>query len=158
MTNQDLTLSIDVGTGSARAALVDSGGRILTIAAREYDQIVPAFGWSEQRPADWWAGVTESVRTVLDRVDGARSRIAAICACGQMHGTVLVDANGALTRDTVPLWNDKRTLDLVTAFERSHDPKDYLAESATRRRPPGRPSSWPGSATTTRRPITPRPR
>jgi xylulokinase len=138
MTSQDLYLSIDVGTGSARAALVDAGGRILTIAAREYDQIVPAFGWSEQRPADWWAGVTESVRTVLGRVDGARSRIAAICACGQMHGTVLVDANGALTRDTVPLWNDKRTLDLVTAFERSHDPKDYLAESGNPPTP-----AWP---------------
>ena len=53
---RDLALSIDVGTGSARAALVDGGGRILAIAAREHEQIVPQFGWSEQRPADWWAG------------------------------------------------------------------------------------------------------
>lgn len=136
---QDLALSIDVGTGSARAALVDGSGRILAIAAREHEQIVPQFGWSEQRPADWWAGVVQSVRTVLDQVEGARGRIAAVCACGQMHGTVLVDDSGALTRDTVPLWNDKRTLDLVAAFERDHAPESYLAESGNPPTP-----AWPG--------------
>jgi xylulokinase len=136
---RDLALSIDVGTGSARAALVDGGGRILAIAAKEHEQIVPQFGWSEQRPADWWAGVVQSVRTVLDQVEGARSRIAAVCACGQMHGTVLVDDTGALTRDTVPLWNDKRTLDLVAAFERDHAPERYLAESGNPPTP-----AWPG--------------
>jgi len=136
---RDLALSIDVGTGSARAALVDGDGRILAIAAKEHEQIVPQFGWSEQRPADWWAGVVQSVRTVLDRVEGARGRIAAVCACGQMHGTVLVDDTGALTRDTVPLWNDKRTLDLVAAFERDHAPDSYLAESGNPPTP-----AWPG--------------
>ncbi len=55
---RDLTLSIDVGTGSVRAALVDRSGAILHIAAREHDQIVPQFGWAEQRPLDWWAGVS----------------------------------------------------------------------------------------------------
>lgn len=136
---RDLALSIDVGTGSARAALVDGGGRILAIAAREHEQIVPQFGWSEQRPADWWAGIVQSVRSVLDQVEGARGRIAAVCACGQMHGTVLVDDTGALTRDTVPLWNDKRTLDLVAAFERDHAPATYLAESGNPPTP-----AWPG--------------
>jgi|GEM_PF-1157710 len=41
---RDLTLSIDVGTGSVRAALVDDAGSILCIASREHDQIVPTFG------------------------------------------------------------------------------------------------------------------
>lgn len=48
----DLTLSIDIGTGSVRAALVDGRGAILHIASREHHQIVPAFGWAEQRPDD----------------------------------------------------------------------------------------------------------
>ena len=100
---RDLTLSIDVGTGSVRAALVDSAGAILHIAAREHDQIVPQFGWAEQRPLDWWTGVAASIRDALGAVEGARERIAAVCACGQMHGTVLVDEAGRLTRDTAPL-------------------------------------------------------
>ena len=113
---RDLTLAIDVGTGSARAALVDATGRILAIVAREYEQIVPAFGWSEQRPADWWASVVASIWDVLRLVDGATVRVSAIAACGQMHGTVLIDQAGRLTRETAPLWNDKRTASLVSAF------------------------------------------
>lgn len=125
----DLTLAIDVGTGSARAALVDAAGRIVAIAGREYEQIVPRFGWSQQRPADWWDGVAGAIREVLDGNPGARERIAAVCACGQMHGTVLIDDAGNVTRETVPLWNDKRTVDLVAAFEAANAPGSYLTES-----------------------------
>ena len=96
-----LTLAIDVGTGSMRAALVDGAGIILAIASREHEQIVPRYGWAEQRPADWWAGVAGAAREVLAAVPGARERIEVIAACGQMHGTVLVDADGALTRQPV---------------------------------------------------------
>ncbi|PRH85837.1 pentose kinase [Labrys okinawensis] len=137
---QDLILAIDVGTGSARAALVEIGnGAILEIAASEYDQIVPAFGWSEQRPADWWAGTVSAIRTVLERQDGAAARIQAVAACGQMHGTVLVDSHGNPTRDTAPLWNDKRTAGLVASFERDNPPASYLSESGNPPTP-----AWPG--------------
>ncbi len=135
---RDLILSIDVGTGSVRAALVDPAGRILTVAAREHDQIVPAFGWAEQRPADWWAGVAASIREVLGRVEGGGGRVAAVCACGQMHGTVLVDAAGEPVLPAAPLWNDKRTAALVAAFERENAPESYLAATANPATP-----AWP---------------
>ncbi len=136
---RDLTLSIDVGTGSVRAALVDPHGQILHIASHEHEQIVPAFGWAEQRPEDWWAGVVRTVRAALAAVEGASAHIAAVCACGQMHGTVLVDDAGNLTRATAPLWNDKRTADLVSAFERENAPDSYLAETGNPPTP-----AWPG--------------
>lgn len=135
----DLTLSIDVGTGSVRAALVDGAGKILHIASREHEQIVPQFGWAEQRPLDWWSGVAASIRATLAAVEGARERIAAVCACGQMHGTVLIDETGRPTRENVPLWNDKRTAAIVAAFEREHGPSTYLAESGNPPTP-----AWPG--------------
>ena len=113
---RDLYLAIDVGTGSIRAALVDGAGSILAIRHREHEQIVPRHGWSEQRPTDWWEGTVESVRAVLGAVEDAPTRVAALCACGQMHGAVLVDEDGRLTRETAPLWNDKRTLPQVEAF------------------------------------------
>lgn len=134
-----LTLAIDVGTGSVRAALVDVAGKIVTIAAREHDQIVPRFGWAEQRPADWWAGVVATIRKVLDERPEAKSQIAAVVACGQMHGTVLVDADGALTRDSAPLWNDKRTIDIVRDFEQANAPATYITESGNPPTP-----AWPG--------------
>lgn len=135
----DLFLTIDVGTGSVRAALVDRKGKVLTIAAREHEQIVPQFGWSEQRPEDWWSGVAAAIQDVLDAVPDARSRIAIIAACGQMHGTVLVDDTGRLARETAPLWNDKRTVGHVEAFERQHAPESYLADNGNPATP-----AWPG--------------
>lgn len=134
-----LTLAIDIGTGSVRAALVDATGRIVAIRAREHDQIVERFGWAEQRPADWWAGVAGAIRAVLDEVPDARSRIENVVACGQMHGTVLVDENGELTLDRAPLWNDKRTIDIVRDFEANNRPETYLAESGNPPTP-----AWPG--------------
>jgi xylulokinase len=135
---RDLTLSIDVGTGSARAALVDAAGTILHLASREYDQIVPAFGWAEQRVDDWWSGVVEAIRATLAAIPDARGRIAAVCACGQMHGTVLVDEAGKPTRATAPLWNDKRTAALVSAFERENRSATYLSLSGNPATP-----AWP---------------
>ncbi len=123
---RDLVLAIDVGTGSVRAALVDRAGRTIAIESVEHEQIVPRFGWSEQRPLDWWNGAVAVVRRVLDRVpDGAR-RLAAVGACGQMHATVLVDQDGEPALEAVPLWNDKRNRDLVSAFERDTDWRQLL--------------------------------
>lgn len=113
---RDLYLAIDVGTGGLRSALVDTSGTILAFSHREHEQIVPQFGWSEQRPEDWWSGTCQTIHEVLGKVENAPARVAAICACGQMHGTVLIDSEGQLTRATAPLWNDKRTAPQVKAF------------------------------------------
>ena len=116
-----LLLAIDVGTGSVRAALLNPDGSTLAYAAREHQQIVPQFGWAEQRPRDWWAGAVTVIREVVAAVPGAASRIAALGACGQMHATVLVDAQGAPALDAVPLWNDKRNRAEVDRFVGQQD-------------------------------------
>ena len=154
----DLYLSIDVGTGSARAALLDRRGAIVFVASSEYEQIVPAYGWSEQRAEDWWQGVVSAISKALDAYPDASSRIAAICACGQMHGTVLVDEFGRLTRETVPLWNDKRTASLVAAFEAANRPETYLAETGNPATPAWPGFKLPGSATMIPRPTGALPR
>ena len=132
-------LAIDIGTGSVRAALVDAHGAIRSLAAREHEQIVPRYGWSEQRPDDWWQGAAGAIREVMASVPNAAANIAAICACGQMHATVLIDADGRLTRETAPLWNDKRTLAQVAAFRAQHATASYLPLTANPATP-----AWPG--------------
>lgn len=137
--SQDYYLAIDVGTGSARAALVNRQGRIVAIASQEHEQRVPRYGWAEQAPADWWQGVSQSIRQLMTRFPDARDRIAAICACGQMHGTVLLDGHGELVMPTVMLWNDKRTTPQVQAFEQRNVASDYLGHSGNPATP-----AWPG--------------
>ena len=123
---RDLLLAIDIGTGSVRAALLTAAGETVAFAARAHEQIVPQFGWSEQRPADWWSGAVAVIREVLDRPGGAAARIAAIGACGQMHATVLLDADGEPALDAVPLWNDKRNRAELDAFMREQPWRDLL--------------------------------
>jgi xylulokinase len=130
LTKNDLLLAIDVGTGSARAALVTETGKMVAFAAKEYDQIVPHFGWSQQRPRTWWQGVVFSIRSVIAEVAHGADRIAGIAACGQMHATVLIDGAGELALEEVPLWNDKRTRELVNRFLQENDADALLPIAA----------------------------
>ena len=137
MRSPDLFLAIDVGTGSVRSALLDARGEILAFHAKEHAQIVPRPGWSEQRPREWWEGAVETTRQVLTTLPHAAERVAAVAACGQMHGTVLLDEKGEPTLDAVPLWNDKRTREIVARFEREHGVEKLLSTTAN---PPS--SAW----------------
>src|SRR6218665_1262383 len=113
----ELTLAIDVGTGSARAALMNADGAIVAVAARELTQTVRQFGWSEQQPLAWWSGVVASVHDLLAQVPDARGRIAMGLACGEMHGTGL--AGGA-------------------PYEAAHADSDFLPRTANPATP-----AWP---------------
>jgi xylulokinase len=132
-------LSVDIGTGSVRAALVDRTGTILKIAALEHNQITPRYGWSEQRADDWWAGAVHVIRLMVVEAAALGGRIQALAACGQMHGTVLIGQNDRPVRETVPLWNDKRTLPYVQAWEASRAVDDTLRLTANPATP-----AWPG--------------
>ncbi|MES1937432.1 xylulokinase [Salinisphaera hydrothermalis] len=139
MNLKDWAFVIDVGTGSIRCALVDAAGHIVAIEAKEHEQIVPQYGWAEQRPADWWAGVKHTAKALFNARPDALDRLYGVVACGQMHGTVLLDRAGDLVRDAVPLWNDKRTAGLVSAFEEEHDVERLMAQVAN---PPT--AAWQG--------------
>ena len=138
MTQQHCTIALDIGTGSTRAALMNREGRVLKVAAHEYEQIVPAYGWSEQCPDHWWAAACLALKTITAFARAGKFHIDAVAACGQMHGTVLVDDDGRLTREAVPLWNDKRTLQYVQEFEASEQGKDWLSATANPPTP-----AWP---------------
>lgn len=124
---KDLLLTLDVGTGSTRAGLVMCTGEILGFAQREYDQITPQAGWAEQPPSLWWQSACECVQELLAHFAEYRPRIAAVGVCGQMHGTVLLDANGELVVDRALLWNDKRSQPQVERFKQQQDPQPWLA-------------------------------
>ena len=131
-----LYLAIDLGTSSVRAALVDRGGRIVAFAARFYQQVVPRFGWAEQSASAWWEGAVAAIGEVVAGSDA--SRIVAICACGQMHGAVLIDGDGRLARDAVLLWNDKRSESIVAGWSAQHAFSSYAEITANPATP-----AWP---------------
>jgi sugar (pentulose or hexulose) kinase len=62
------------------------------------------------------AGRLRLYTRVLYRYPETAAQIAVIGACGQMHGTVLLDEQGELVEDRALLWNDKRSQPQVDAF------------------------------------------
>ena len=101
-------LGIDIGTSGTKTLLVDTRGRIKASVTVEYPAYAPRPAWSEQTPGDWWKAATRSVRMALAKAKVKGSQVAGIGLSGQMHGSVFLDASGAVLRRAI-LWNDQRT-------------------------------------------------
>lgn len=103
-----VTLGIDVGTTGTRTIAVDATGKILASASAEYPCSYPRPGWSEQDPDLWWSATVATIRDVLAQAHLKPTEVAGIGLSGQMHGAVLLNADGHVIRPAL-LWNDQRT-------------------------------------------------
>jgi xylulokinase len=102
-------LGIDVGTGGTRAVLIDREGRVLASSASDHAPIDSAhIGWAEQNPDDWWRAAREAIAGVMATASIAGAEIEAIGLTGQMHGCVMLDADGKVLRPAL-IWCDQRT-------------------------------------------------
>src|ERR1700675_208833 len=102
-------LGIDVGTGGTRALILCDSGRIVASATEEHEPFAsPKIGWAEQRPEDWWRAAGVAVRTVLAGGNLRGDQISCVGFSGQMHGAVMLDANGDVVRPAL-IWCDVRT-------------------------------------------------
>lgn len=96
-------LAIDVGTTSAKAALVNAAGEVLESVSQAYPTHTAENGVVEQNPDEWWQAVVAAVRA-LDA-----GRVDAIALTGQMQDVILVDAGGGVVRPAI-LYSDTRAL------------------------------------------------
>jgi xylulokinase len=101
-------LGLDVSTTGAKALLIAEDGRVVASHTTSQPISTPKPLWSEQNPADWWAGITASIRAALKQANATGADVSAVGLTGQMHGLVLMDAAGKVLRPSI-LWNDQRT-------------------------------------------------
>lgn len=101
-------MGLDISTTAAKALIIDEGGNVIAAASSPQPISQPKPLWSEQNPADWWDGITASIRQALSDANLRGEDIGAIGLTGQMHGLVLLDAAGETLRPAI-LWNDQRT-------------------------------------------------
>lgn len=102
-------LGMDVGTGGTRAVLVNDQGQVVASASSEHAPFrSPYPGWAEQDPVDWWRAAQVAIREVLATSGLTASDIGAIGLTGQMHGAVMLDADGDVLRPSL-IWCDQRT-------------------------------------------------
>ncbi|MDB5075330.1 MAG: xylB, partial [Chloroflexi bacterium] len=91
-------LGLDLGTSSLKAVLLGEDGAVVAGTSRGYPIQAPRPGWAEQDPSDWWDACRAAIGALLDDTGIAADRVVALAVGGQMHGTVLLDAAGALLR------------------------------------------------------------
>lgn len=102
-------LGIDVGTGGTRAVIVDKSGDLVASASSEHAPFRAQHpGWAEQDPSDWWRAAQQAIAQVIASSGAPGSRISAVGLTGQMHGAVLLDADGEVLRPSM-IWCDQRT-------------------------------------------------
>jgi xylulokinase len=106
-------LGIDVGTSAVKAAIIDETGVVVDQASIALSISRPQPLWSEQDPADWWAGANAAVSNLARPF---RSAIRAIGLSGQMHGATLLDRQFRALRPAI-LWNDGRSASQCTELE-----------------------------------------
>jgi len=100
-------LGIDVGTGGTRALLIDPSGNVLASHSADHAPIHSEhIGWAEQDPEDWWRAAQLAIAGALEAAE--HPQVEAVALTGQMHGCVMLDANGQVLRPAL-IWCDQRT-------------------------------------------------
>ncbi len=106
-------LGYDLGSSSVKAALVRASDGA-TVGTAHYPDtemaiLAPQPDWAEQEPKTWWEAVGQVTRRLLATTNIAPDKIAGIGIAYQMHGLVLLDAQGEVLRPAI-IWCDSRAV------------------------------------------------
>jgi xylulokinase len=109
-----MLLGLDLGTGSCKALLLSAEGLVLGEASRTYGVRSPQAGWAESNPLEWWEAIGLAAREAVG-IYGAEVR--GIGLSGQMHGTVLCDAQSQPIQNAI-LWSDTRSSSVLGEYQK----------------------------------------
>ncbi len=105
---KEYLLTIDIGTTTAKAALISLNGEIISSATEEYPTYHPRPGWVEQDPEDWWRATVNVVRECIAKSDINPRSIAGIGVSSQRETLALIDREGR-SLGRIPIWMDRRS-------------------------------------------------
>ena len=100
-------LAVDLGTGGLKTGAVSMGGEVLAHSIGHLHTTYLPDGGAVQDPAEWWAGLSEGVRAVIESKKVLPGDLVAVGITGQWGSTVPVDAEGTPAGDCL-LWSDTR--------------------------------------------------
>ncbi|MGA2969964.1 MAG: FGGY-family carbohydrate kinase [Acidimicrobiales bacterium] len=107
MTNEDLCLSIDLGTGGPKVGLVTLEGELVAYEIHHVPTVFTGDGGAVQDAELWWTIICDAAKRLLAKPAIEVRRIRAVAVTGQYASTVPVDANGLPTGPCLT-WLDTR--------------------------------------------------
>jgi len=110
--SRQFIISLDQGTTSSRALLVDHDGTIKGMVQKEFKQIFPKSGWVEHNPKEILSSQLEVLQELLKNEKVKPSEIMGIGITNQRETTVVWDKNTGEPIYNAIVWQDKRTADI----------------------------------------------
>ncbi len=101
-------IGIDLGTSGVRVCIFDENAAPVSTAEGTFPLSTPVPGIAEQDPEDWWRETCRCLGEATATSGAAPPELAGISFSGQMHGTVMVGADGCPVRPAV-IWADTRS-------------------------------------------------
>ncbi|HMK76643.1 MAG TPA: glycerol kinase GlpK [Thermodesulfobacteriota bacterium] len=106
---KEYIMALDQGTTSSRAVIFDRQGKVVSIAAKEFEQIYPRPGWVEHDPVEIWDSQMEAARKALDSFNLSPQQIAAIGVTNQRETTLIWDRESGRPVYNAIVWQCRRT-------------------------------------------------
>lgn len=100
-------LALDQGTTSSRAIVFGHDGNIVSVAQREFPQILPAPGNVEHNPEDIWGSQLTTAREALATASLAAQDIAAIGVTNQRETTILWERDSGRPITNAIVWQSR---------------------------------------------------
>jgi FGGY-family pentulose kinase len=101
-------LSVDLGTESVRAGLLDTKGTIIHAAVQEYRTYYPKNGWAEQDPYEWWEAFLQVMRKVSHDSGVPKEQIRAVVFDTTCSTVAFMDTHFEPLRNAL-IWMDVRS-------------------------------------------------
>ena len=108
--------ALDQGTTSTRFIVFDRGGRIVSQAQEEHQQIYPAPGWVEHDPEEIWRRTQDVIRKAMERQVLQPKDLAAIGITNQRETVILWNKKTGQALCNAIVWQDTRVEGMVTEF------------------------------------------
>ena len=102
-------LSIDAGTSSSRALIIDKNGNIKGISQFEFSQIFPKEGWVEHNPNEIWETQLKAIKEVLKKTKTSPESIHSLGITNQRETTVVWNKKTGEPVYNAIVWQDRRT-------------------------------------------------
>ena len=114
--NKKYILSIDQGTTSSRAILIDKFGQIIEKSSREINLITPKSGWIEADPIEIWLSVVECINQVLIKSNTTFNDIDCIGITNQRESVVAFDKFTGEPLYNCIIWQSRQSHEICERF------------------------------------------
>ena len=113
-------LSIDAGTSSSRALLINKKGDIKGVSQFEFPQIFPKEGWVEHNPNEIWESQLKAIKEVLNKTKISPEMIHSLGITNQRETTVIWNKQTGEPVYNAIVWQDRRTMEICADLKKQN--------------------------------------